>query len=139
MVPASLGFPCVFYKQSSSYGQNLRNYLIQAGYTQGYSWNYNEQSDNHSKDSGKVTDLQLGIIISLTCVALILLSVAIYWKHRTSLDAQSSQVGEEYHSLYPSGSDHSNDHEGGSDSHGMSLKGAGLSHETMILVESLNN
>lgn len=52
--------------------------------------------------------------------------------------SSSSKNNSEYQSLSPIlESDQENDNS--SDSHGMSLKGGGLSHETMILVESLNN
>lgn len=134
IVPAGLGFPCVFYKQSSNYGQNLRNYLIREGYTQGYSWNYNESKEKKSNDS-KLSNLLLGVIISLSLLAIILFSVAIYWKSRNSLESNTS----EYHSLYHPNLETDQENDNTSDSHGMSLKGGGLSHETMILVESLNN
>jgi hypothetical protein len=43
-VPAGIGYPPVFFKQSSLYGQQLRDYIIQKEYNTGYYWEYNNVS-----------------------------------------------------------------------------------------------
>lgn len=37
-VPAPIGFPPAFYKKGSSYGAELRAFLVEQGYTDGYNW-----------------------------------------------------------------------------------------------------
>eukprot|EP01035_Chromulina_nebulosa_P018990 gene18990-24806_t len=37
-IPSSIGFPCVFYKQSSNYGMQLRAFVIEKGFTTNYQW-----------------------------------------------------------------------------------------------------
>lgn len=46
-VPAPLGFPPVFYKSDSVYGQQLRSFVVEQNYTYGYSWSYDESTSDH--------------------------------------------------------------------------------------------
>lgn len=37
-VPAPVGFPPVFYKDSSAWGAQLRDFVVNQGYTVGFEW-----------------------------------------------------------------------------------------------------
>ena len=70
-VPASIGFPNVFYQKNSIYGNDLRQFIIKNGFSEGYSWNYN---NNIAKTNSNVT---LYIILSI-CILIFIVTAVIY-------------------------------------------------------------
>jgi hypothetical protein len=44
-VPGSPGYPPVFYKQGSQYGEALRAFLVAQNYTAGYHWDYSQEKE----------------------------------------------------------------------------------------------
>jgi hypothetical protein len=44
-VPGNLGYPPVFYKQGSRYGEALRAFLVAQNYTAGYHWDYSQEKE----------------------------------------------------------------------------------------------
>jgi alpha-glucosidase (family GH31 glycosyl hydrolase) len=70
-VPASLGFPNVFYQKNSIYGNDLRQFIIKNGFSEGYSWNYD---DNIAKTNSNIT---VYIILSI-CILIFIVTAVIY-------------------------------------------------------------
>ena len=50
-VPAPIGFPPVFYRHGSVHGEQLREFLLEQGYTEGYTWSYSSSSSSSSSSS----------------------------------------------------------------------------------------
>jgi hypothetical protein len=82
-----MGFPAVFYQEDSLYGDSLRSYLISNGYTEGYSWNYDDSKGNDKKD---ISQTLLAIILSFSALFLVLTIAGIVWITRSSSSSSSS-------------------------------------------------
>jgi alpha-glucosidase (family GH31 glycosyl hydrolase) len=77
-VPASLGYPNVLYKSNSIHGNALRQFVLENGYTNGYSWDYDNitNTTNH---------LILYIIISICILIVMIFTMIVYrMKHITN-------------------------------------------------------
>lgn len=81
-VPSPLGFPAVFYQQSSISGNTLRLYLLSVGYTDGYSWDYGKSKDDDGHDA--ISNTLLAIILSFGSVFIFLSILGIYWIYKSS-------------------------------------------------------
>ena len=51
-VPAPIGFPPVFYRRGSVHGEQLREFLLEKGYTEGYTWSYSSSTASGGDSSG---------------------------------------------------------------------------------------
>eukprot|EP00981_Chlorochromonas_danica_P010287 scaffold3079_cov187-Ochromonas_danica.AAC.14 len=84
-VPTPMGFPAVFYRQGSTYGNQLRAYVISKGYTAGYVWPYDDTQvfdDDQSYDPIETLTLSEKILVplffALMIASLIWLFIAFY-------------------------------------------------------------
>jgi hypothetical protein len=82
-VPAAMGFPPVFYQQGSVRGAELRAYLLQQGYTDGYHWDYPAAAGDASETpqealthSAENRSAVLDYVLPLSVVLLLVLAVA---------------------------------------------------------------
>ena len=76
VVPSPLGFPPVFYRSDSLYGQQLRSFVIEQNYTYGYSWHYDESKSDHKTWWWRQT---LAVRISLVGGVSLFLLIVLYW------------------------------------------------------------
>lgn len=49
-VPTPVGFPGVFYRQGSLYGNQLRAFVMEQGYDDGFNWEYNDDPPPDADD-----------------------------------------------------------------------------------------
>lgn len=78
-VPAPLGFPPVFYLENSVAGLQLRDFVLDRGYTEGYAWDYDEKDDS-SKSNDRVNSGHLikhVLIVAGIAIGLALTFVAV--------------------------------------------------------------
>ena len=95
-VPAPIGFPPIFYRQGSVHGEQLREFLLEKGYTEGYTWSYSSSGAASGGDSsgtgsstsvdGKDEDkldhsdsLPVYVIVIAVVLLLLLCSVTLYF------------------------------------------------------------
>lgn len=71
-IPASIGYPCVFYKNSSKYGHQLFEFVSHNGYADGYQWNLNPETE-------KATDSLFTFIVSISITSLLLFLIILYF------------------------------------------------------------
>jgi hypothetical protein len=84
-----MGFPAVFYQEDSLSGDTLRSYLINSGYTEGYSWKYNDSHGNDDNDEKHISVTLLAIIISFGALFLFLTLAGVVWISKSPIFSSS--------------------------------------------------
>lgn len=84
-VPTPMGFPAVFYRQGSKWGDQLRSFVVQNGYTSGFTWEYNDNLPPVDEDEydpiGHLTlseKILIPIFFALLLASLVWLFMAFY-------------------------------------------------------------
>ena len=130
-----MGFPAVFYQEDSLYGDNLRSYLINSGYTEGYSWDYDDSPHgDDDKSNNHLSTALLAIVISFGALFLLLTLAGLVWISKSP--SFVSSYGEDGSGYEPP----SNPIYAplASQDPGMSMKATGDGHHQSILVENLS-
>lgn len=93
LVPSPMGFPPVFYKQSSEWGAKLRAYVIVNGYTSGYTWDYTEESGgDSSSDHGDYTFRAVLITVVVVLGGVILVGYYKYTKSKRDFNDSHNEI-----------------------------------------------
>lgn len=80
-VPAGIGFPCVFYKASSVYGDSLRAFVMENNYDEGYFWDYGTTTSTSSVTNSNEIMFFL-VLLALACASSVSTVCLLYLLHR---------------------------------------------------------
>jgi len=80
-IPSPVGYPVVLYKEDSVYGWALRDFIIENGFADNYSWDYHSNSNDNS-NSIKNSDSFILEMIIFICVTIAIITWIISYRKR---------------------------------------------------------